>query len=166
MATLVNLVVETLFPPETSRLQALRQEMPDAPLFGSTSNHSFFAMQVNISPLTTKTPFSLGYGGVLTPTGTLQYFLGIQVHRSKEQQLIHISQSGYIRAILSQKRRSQIQLQSSQNTKALSAVKCTPCWLQGQTWHDRFNRSHSSHKRPQQRISRQLDKACEISTEQ
>jgi len=28
--------------------------------------------------------------------GKLTYFLGIQVHRDKEQKLIHIDQSGYI----------------------------------------------------------------------
>ena len=32
--------------------------------------------------------------------GELNYFLGIQVHRSKEQKLIHIGQSGYIGTIL------------------------------------------------------------------
>jgi hypothetical protein len=32
--------------------------------------------------------------------GELKYFLGIQVHRSKEQKLIHISQSGYIGTLL------------------------------------------------------------------
>jgi hypothetical protein len=32
--------------------------------------------------------------------GELKYFLGIQVHRNKEQQLIHINQSGCINAIL------------------------------------------------------------------
>ena len=32
--------------------------------------------------------------------GELRYFLNIQVHRDKEQKIIHINQSGYNRIIL------------------------------------------------------------------
>ena len=53
-----------LFPRETSRLQALRQTMLNAPLFGSPNNHSFSTMQVNISPLNKTDLSSLGYSGM------------------------------------------------------------------------------------------------------
>src|SRR5438045_7885666 len=32
--------------------------------------------------------------------GELQYFVGIQVHRNREEKLIHINQSGYAKTIL------------------------------------------------------------------
>lgn len=42
-------VVQQFFPQQTSRLQALRQMMVDAPLFGTPDNHSFSTAQLNIS---------------------------------------------------------------------------------------------------------------------
>ena len=62
-ATLGARVVEKVFPPETSRLQARRHAMLDPPLFGTPANHSFSTMQVNISPLSKRNLSSLGYSG-------------------------------------------------------------------------------------------------------
>jgi hypothetical protein len=56
--------VHDLFPRETSQLQALRQAMLNAPLFGSPNNYSFSGMQVNISPLNKADLSSLGYSGM------------------------------------------------------------------------------------------------------
>jgi len=64
MATVGSKCVHDLFPRETSRLQALRQAMLNAPLFGSPNNHSFSSMQVNISPLNKADLSSLGYSGM------------------------------------------------------------------------------------------------------
>ena len=64
MATLGSKCVLDLFPKETSRLQALRQAMVNAPMFGSPDNYSFSSMQVNISPLCRADLSSLGYGGM------------------------------------------------------------------------------------------------------
>jgi hypothetical protein len=63
MGSLGSIVVKKIFPPQTSRLQRERQEMLNAPLFGSPDNHSFSTIQVNISPLTTMNLSGLGYGG-------------------------------------------------------------------------------------------------------
>ena len=63
MGSLGSRVVKNIFPPQTSRLQQLRQEMLDAPLFGSPDNYSFSTIQVNISPLSTTNLSSLGYSG-------------------------------------------------------------------------------------------------------
>lgn len=63
MGSLGSTVAKNIFPPHTSRLQQLRQERLDAPLFGSPDNYSFSTIQVNISPLSTTNLSSLGYSG-------------------------------------------------------------------------------------------------------
>ena len=63
VATLGVHAVKKLFPPETACLQTNRQELVDAPLFGSPENHYFSTLQINISPLNKADLSSLGYGG-------------------------------------------------------------------------------------------------------
>ena len=57
--------------------------------------------------------------------GELKYFLGIQVHRSKEQKVIHISQSGYIGIILERynmQDSNSVRIPLSQGTKLTRAA--------------------------------------------
>jgi hypothetical protein len=63
VATLGARVVETLFPPVTSRLQRNRHTLLDPPMFGAKENCSFSTMQINISPLTQHDLSTLGYSG-------------------------------------------------------------------------------------------------------
>jgi len=64
IATIGADIVEQLFPPQTSRLQALRQKVVNAPLFGSSRNHSFSTARIDISPVTEAELLdNLGYSG-------------------------------------------------------------------------------------------------------
>lgn len=63
IASIGNDIVKRFFPQGTSRLQAARQAVLDAPLFGSPDNHSFSSAQVNISKLNESLSSSLGYSG-------------------------------------------------------------------------------------------------------
>src|SRR5277367_879457 len=65
MATTAGKAVEKLFPPQTLRLQKLRQFMRNSPLFGSPDNYCFSTWQVNISPLTENLSKSLGTSGMI-----------------------------------------------------------------------------------------------------